>query len=174
MHSTVLLDRKVKVNVTPMQLVARPLRSVGGKAEPARAYRARHYAILNRILGKKEWGHAGRAYLRRTLVAMYFDSLFTREYRSGKFVTERKASTMAQRSYDPRAVLESTFVALDRFGSAVYRSNLAAAGKKDGMDPRDAGFSTLWFILCTEKSKYVQKARITAGFGKPFRGETDS
>ena len=52
----------------------------------------------------------------------------------------------------------------------MYRSNLAAAGKKDGMDPRDAGFSTLWFILCTEKSKYVQKARILSGFRGADRG----
>ena len=167
MHDTIILDRTVKANVTPVQLFPRMLHGTVGMVSARQAYGDRRNARLNRVLGKSRWTHSERSYLRRVLVAMYFGSLFTREYRSGKFVTARKSGTMAQYKYDPRAVLESAFVALDRFGRAVYGANLAESGKKCGMEPRNAGYNTLWFILCTEKSKYVQKARIAAGFRKP-------
>jgi hypothetical protein len=124
-------------------------------------YPARRNGTINRLLGKAEWTCAERAYLRSTLVAMYFDSLFARYYDSeaGRLVTVRKKGMMASFRYDPLKVLARAFSDLDRFGRRSYRKILDAFSRGSQMDPMDAGHDTLRFILCNAKGKYLARIR---------------
>lgn len=158
MHSTIVLDRRARVGATPMQLGED---DIGRAVRVCPKYPARRNGTINRLLGKTEWTCAERAYLRSTLVGMYFESLFARQYDSeaGRLVTVRKKGMMASFRYDPLEVLARAFYDLDRFGRRSYRKILDACSRGSQMDPMDAGHDTLRFILCNAKGKYLARIR---------------